>query len=156
MKQLNRFKELLAYNPDTGQFRRCITVADNAKVDSVAGYVDFRGYRTIMIDGKRYRAGRLAWLFVHGKWPKPEIDHINRDRSDDRIGNLREATKHQNRRNLAPNDLPCGIRRFRGRYQARTQTNGKRHCSRPMPTVTFALLWLAALRAKYDPASEAI
>ena len=50
----------------------------------------------IAVDGRLYQAHRLAWLYVHGAWPKETIDHINRDPSDNRLANLREATCSQN------------------------------------------------------------
>jgi hypothetical protein len=62
----------------------------------LAGYVDDLGYIRISLRNKRYRGHRLAWLYIHGAWPKDLIDHINTDRSDNRIGNLREATKAEN------------------------------------------------------------
>ena len=54
------------------------------------------GYVSICINGRIRYAHRLAWLYVHGKWPKGEIDHINEKRRDNRITNLREATHPQN------------------------------------------------------------
>lgn len=65
-----------------------------------AGGIDGKGYVRIGIDGGQYRAHRLAWLYVHGVWPKSQIDHINRNRRDNRICNLREATGTQNNGNM--------------------------------------------------------
>jgi hypothetical protein len=53
-----------------------------------------------MVDGTMYAAHRLAWLYVHGSFPANMLDHINRQTSDNRIANLREATHKQNRENL--------------------------------------------------------
>lgn len=61
-------------------------------VGSVAGCFDpTYGYNLIRVDGTLYRSARLAWFYVHGRWPEPQIDHKNRNRSDDRLENLREA-----------------------------------------------------------------
>jgi HNH endonuclease len=49
-----------------------------------------------------YRAGRLAWLYMTGEWPKNQIDHINRDKADNRFCNLRDVTQTENMRNKAP------------------------------------------------------
>jgi len=54
------------------------------------------GYRGGPILGHRLKAHRVVWALVHGSWPKDDIDHINGDRSDNRISNLREATRAQN------------------------------------------------------------
>ena len=52
-----------------------------------------------MLDRRTYRTCRLAWLYQTGEWPENQIDHINRDRDDDRWANLRPATNAENGRN---------------------------------------------------------
>lgn len=96
---ISRLMELLHYSPDTGHFtwikRGCgVTIGRIA-----GGSMGNRGYRRIKIDGRMYLAHRLAWLYMKGSWPKDEIDHINMVRDDNRISNLREATRLQNSRN---------------------------------------------------------
>lgn len=89
-------KEILHYDPETGIFTRRVASANNKmKVGQVAGNID-RGYVRIMVMGRLYRAHRLAWLYVHGRFPPDEIDHINGVRGDNRLCNLRPATKSQN------------------------------------------------------------
>jgi hypothetical protein len=70
---------------------------------------DGRGYLCITLDGRSYKAHRVIWAFVHGRWPsdKVEIDHINRDPADNRLSNLRLASRSQNQGNR---------RRSRGYY----------------------------------------
>jgi hypothetical protein len=68
---------------------------------SVAGGLSTCGYRRINIDRRLYQAHRLAWLYVHGRWPIVELDHINGVRDDNRLANLREATRAQNNQNLS-------------------------------------------------------
>lgn len=58
------------------------------------------GYLRVNIGGKRYSAHRIIWVMVHGEWPD-EIDHINGDRADNRLCNLRAVTRQENLRNLA-------------------------------------------------------
>lgn len=59
------------------------------------------GYRKLSVDGREYLVHRVAWLIVTGEWPECEIDHINGDPSDNRLDNLREATRAENCQNLA-------------------------------------------------------
>jgi hypothetical protein len=89
-------KELLHYNPDTGIFTWLVNKAKTIKAGSVAGTLTSSGYIHIKIDYKLYKAHRLAWLYVHGKFPEHHTDHINGIRNDNRIVNLREATFSQN------------------------------------------------------------
>lgn len=94
----NRLKELLVYDPDTGGFvwRR---TKGRAKAGQPAGATDTYGYRVIRVDGVLYKAHRLAWLYVHGKWPDGLLDHINRAPGDNRLLNLREVTQSENSHN---------------------------------------------------------
>jgi hypothetical protein len=88
-------REYLAYDAITGEFTRRISTAPSVKVGDVAGSSDGL-YTKINLLGKRYYAHRLAWLYVYGVWPQNEVDHINGDKFDNRIENLREATRSQN------------------------------------------------------------
>lgn len=65
----------------------------------IAGGVDHNGCRYIKIKGTKYSAHRLAWLYYHGVFPKNEIDHINRDKEDNRYRNLRDVSRMCNMRN---------------------------------------------------------
>jgi hypothetical protein len=86
-----RLRELLHYDPDTGQFTWRRSVGP-MKAGSRAGKRHHIGYIRIAIERRTYMAHRLAWLYIHGVWPQGITDHINRDRADNRIANLREAT----------------------------------------------------------------
>lgn len=87
--------ERLSYNPDTGVFT-WVKHKYKKKPLSVAGNLDKSGYVRIHICGKKIAAHRLAWFFVHGEWPKEDVDHINEIKNDNRISNLRLATRSQN------------------------------------------------------------
>jgi len=94
--------EILDYNPFTGVFTWKIekTTGGASIKNKRAGSVYKNGYRYIKINKKRYRAGRLAFFYINKKFPELTIDHINRNRDDDRICNLREAdysTQNKNR-----------------------------------------------------------
>lgn len=91
-------KTRLNYDPETGVFTWRIN-SSRAKAGAVAGTVNSRGYVIICIRKRGYMAHRLAWFYVHGYWPPEETDHINGDRADNRLSNLRLATKRQNMHN---------------------------------------------------------
>jgi citrate synthase len=95
-----RLKELFSYNEFTGEFTR-IKRTHRRDVGSKVGAIHPRGYQIIGIDGKRYKAHHLAWLYVYGELPKLSIDHINRETGDNRIANLRLATQKQNNENIS-------------------------------------------------------
>lgn len=94
-------KSLLSYDPETGEFRWTNAVSQKFRAGQIAGTSYANGYRVIDIQRKRYSAHDLAWLYVYGSWPANEIDHINRNPGDNRIENLREATRSQNLQNRA-------------------------------------------------------
>lgn len=94
-------REFLEYSPSTGELKWKISPSIRIKAGEIAGSDDGDGYIQICISGKRYKAHRLAWLIVTGSWPKEQIDHINGSRSDNRWGNLRSVTRHQNSLNKA-------------------------------------------------------
>lgn len=90
-------KALLKYNPDTGIFTWLSSKSNNSiKANSIAGSKNNKGYWRIKINNQEHQAHRLAWLYIYGELPKNFIDHINGNRSDNRICNLREATSQQN------------------------------------------------------------
>jgi hypothetical protein len=81
-----RLRELLNYDPDTGVFTWRVRPVHSHRVGDIAGSVrTTRGYRLIGVAGRVYKAHRLAWLYMMGEWPKDQIDHINRDPSDNRF-----------------------------------------------------------------------
>ncbi len=92
MMTVDRLKSLLEFNPNTGVFN---WIKKNGKV---AGCTS-RGYVLIKIDGFSYPAHRLVWLLEHGEFPEDCLDHINHDRSDNRLVNLREVSRNENSKN---------------------------------------------------------
>ena len=93
-------KENIHYEPKTGLFTRLKAKSNSVKVGDIAGYINkVNGYRAIQINGKIYKAHRLAFLYMTGKFPTDEVDHINHSRDDNRFVNLRKVTRLENLRN---------------------------------------------------------
>ncbi len=98
MINVARLRELMTYDPETGEFM-FVKRRGYRKAGEKAGSITAFGYWRIRIDGKEYPAHRLAWLYVHGVWPENDLDHINLDKLDNRMTNLRIATPAQNNAN---------------------------------------------------------
>jgi len=108
----SQLKELLYYDSDNGDFiwkkrdqskfaNRCSCNGWNSRYSgTVAGNITDRGYRRIKIGFKLYKAHRLAFLYMTGKSPLNQTDHINGIRDDNKWDNLREATNAQNQANV--------------------------------------------------------
>ncbi len=93
-----KLKKSLCYNPDSGIFTRRIH-SNRFKIGDIVGFKIKKGYLYILFQNKKCLAHRLAWLYVHGYWPENQIDHINRNKADNRIANLREVSPQCNMRN---------------------------------------------------------
>lgn len=94
-----RLKELFSYDQNTGIFTRLLPTSSRSKKGMVAGSKYKTGYLFICIDGNRYLAHRLAWLYVYGVFPEKQLDHINQIKYENRIINLREANASENAQN---------------------------------------------------------
>lgn len=95
---LNLVKQSLLYFPESGEFHWRVTTGRSV-AGTIAGSIYGTGHRIIKVNQCRYLAHRLAWAIVHEEEPPPLIDHRNGDPSDNRIANLREATRAQNAMN---------------------------------------------------------
>ncbi len=106
-----RLRELLSYEPETGEFRWRVGRGGTAVAGGRAGCKQTIGYRRIGVAGRTYWEHRLAWLHVTGTWPSDQIDHVNGVKGDNRIANLREATRSENQGNLrqARSDSKTGL-----------------------------------------------
>jgi hypothetical protein len=108
-----RLRELLHYDPGTGAFTRKVDVKLRgervaASKGDAAGYLT-DGYLLCRLDGRIYKCHRLAWLYVHGEWPKQQIDHINGVRNDNRIANLRDVSHQLNMQNIKTSRGASGV-----------------------------------------------
>lgn len=126
-----RAKERLSYCPDTGLFR-WLRDSKNVKAGDVAGSLDADGYVVINVNCHPLKAHRLAWFWVNGFIPKETIDHINRVRDDNRIENLREASRLEQRHNVGLSQKNTsghsGVfwSKKAGKWQAQISIKGKR------------------------------
>lgn len=93
-----RLYEVLNYAFDTGAFYWLIKRGSRS-VGALAGATDGYGYKVIRIDKKLYKAHQLAWLYHYGGFPEGNLDHINGDKADNRIANLRVANQSENMQN---------------------------------------------------------
>lgn len=119
MLSVDLLNQVLDYNVDTGLFVWKIQ-SGRGRIGSVAGTKTFNGYISVHFDGKQYYAHRLAWFFVYGEWPNGRIDHINHNKIDNRIANLRIATQSQNITNMKREIRGVKkLRDCRDRYSAR-------------------------------------
>lgn len=130
----DRVRELFHYDTATGVFTRRVTTNNNgARAGTSAAASNGPGRHLITrIDGKKYYLHRLAWLYVHGRWPEHVIDHINGDPADNRISNLRDipqSVNMQNQRNAKKNGSTgfLGVTRNHKRFMAQLQVGGKYH-----------------------------
>jgi len=128
----SELKELLDYNPETGIFvwKTHLKQSNKYEGDS-AGCLSGGGYIAIQIKGVRHYGHRLAWLYVYGKFPDKELDHINRDKADNRISNLREVTRSENMQNVGlrkdntSGESNISYRKDRNKYRAFVTENNK-------------------------------
>lgn len=126
MKQIDQY---LTYNPVTGDFHWIKSPNKKIKIGQKAGYLRPDGYRIIGFDGKLYLCHRLAYFMMEGAMPETEIDHINRNRDDNRWSNLRLATRQENTVNTkAFGQFPLKGAHYdkcRGKFKSAIRIDGK-------------------------------
>lgn len=148
MIEFLRLHQLMDYDSSTGLFRAktsrgCLGKGKSAKWHNGNGYI------RIEIDGRRYHAHRLAWFYSFGEWPQ-YIDHINGDRADNRLQNLRNATQSQNAANMK-RGKPKGISfdQRTKRWVAQITVNYKNHFLGRFETPEAAHATYCAAALKY-------
>lgn len=131
-------QRLFAYDASSGSIRWRCSTNPRIAVGSPAGYVDSHGYVRITVasaNGRRrsIAAHRLAWLLTHGRWPAGEIDHVNGQKADNRLANLRDVDRSANAANRAgpDRDSSTGLlgasRHKSGKFLAQIRRDGRYH-----------------------------
>jgi hypothetical protein len=126
---LSVLNKLLSYDPTTGMFTY-LQANKRRAVGSMVGTLRDDGYYEVTINYNRYRLHRLAWLLSYGYMPKNHIDHINGNRNDNRIANLREATVSENLQNQKKATIRnklgvLGVSYKKGAYEPKIKVKGK-------------------------------
>lgn len=149
---VDRVRALLRYNPFTGIFYWRVS-RGTKMAGSVAGKLHSSGYWIISVDGKEYRAHRLAWFCTYGEWPAGILDHVNTVKHDNRLfENLRPAdqTTNQYNRPAQTNNTSGfkGVSKFAGKnlWRAEININGQKKYlgSRSSPEAAAKLYRAAA------------
>lgn len=160
---VEQLKAVFHYDPETGLFTRTAKPSGRIKIGDVAG-TNQRGYLAFHVAGVLCRAHRMAWLYVHGVQPSGFLDHINGNRADNRIGNLREATPGQNCQNtrtthknnkLGFKGVNFDPRRTENQFLAYISTNRKRRFIGSFPSAETAHdAYLQAKRQQHEYFNE--
>lgn len=94
---------ILEYNKDTGLLTNKVNRGPRARKGALVGTLNNVGYLQIKIYYKVYKVHRVIWALVNGYWPTECIDHIDGNRLNNSLANLREASKLENNRNRLNN-----------------------------------------------------
>lgn len=127
-----RLKEILCYIPETGVFIWLESLSNRVTAGAIAGSINSNDYSQIKIDGRNYKAHRLAFLFMTGRFPQDQVDHIDGDRANNRWSNLRECTPAENQQNrisrpdCSSKFVGVTFHKAKGKWQAYIQVDGKR------------------------------
>ncbi len=117
-------RQLMHYEPETGVFTWTKTVARNVKAGSKIDPLRNHGhYVQTMIRKKPYYLHRLAWLYTHGVWPQGMIDHIDGNKCNNALANLRDVSRSVNGQNqkeaMSRNKIGLlGVSQVGARYRA--------------------------------------
>ena len=139
---------------ETGIVTNRITNNPRSPVGKEAGCLRSDGYRRICINGRYCLTARLIWLYAKGEWPA-NIDHINHERSDNRLCNLRSVTNAENHRNKSKfSNNTSGVSgvgwcKQTNKWRARIKVGGRRIHLGLFTHMADAITARAAAKVKY-------
>lgn len=100
-----KVKKLFNYYPETGKlFWKSWVPSNHRRAGKEANYITSRGYKSVTINYKHYLVHRIIWLHQYGYFPENGLDHIDRNKLNNRLENLREVSVQCNQRN---SKIPC-------------------------------------------------
>lgn len=157
-----RARERLSYDADSGElFWLPRPGKGGLRTRKRAGSIKKDGYRWVTVDRAEYAAHRVCWLLHIGRWPDLYIDHINGEKSDNRIANLREVTASENLQNLhranANNKAGyLGVCRHEGKFAATIKLHGKQRWLGRFDTALEAHKAYLAAKAALHPMAPGV
>lgn len=161
MTTVERINEVLRYDPVNGGFVWRLSLTSRAREGQRAGTASgSAGYRRLRLDGVTHLEHRLVFFYHHGRWPQPQCDHIDGDRANNRIENLREVSVAQNAQNRRGHNKSTGVkgvyRSTSGKpFYSQIKVNGRNKSLGSFNTVEEASLAFqqaeAALKGEYAP-----
>lgn len=130
---IDAIRTRVSYDPITGEFTRLISSGGSTAGSVINSKPSKNGYIYVAVFDSKILAHRLAWALSHGEWPPHDVDHIDGVRSNNRLSNLRPATRSenmQNARKARASNKSCGLlgvswSKAANRWSASIKTNGK-------------------------------
>jgi hypothetical protein len=147
-------RDLFDYDPKTGLLtNRTYRGGRSGRAGSIAGSPHIDGYLSVMVAGKNYMLHRIIWLHTYGYLPEEDVDHRDGNRSNNRLTNLRLASRTENNQNMAIRSDNTtgvfGVSRVGSKWRARVTVAGKHFHAGYHPTKEAATAAYLAAKARH-------